>query len=61
MDCWPAGCSAGSLASWVTEVLGLLGLLERVFGFLALLEEGLNHVRSLLRSPLGEVGGLLIV
>ena len=29
---------------WVTELLGLLGLLEEVFGFLALLEGGLNHV-----------------
>ena len=32
---------------WIVELLGLLGLLillEGVFGFLALLERGLNHV-----------------
>ena len=43
MDCWLAGCSVGWLAGRVTELLGLLGLLEGVIGFLALLEGGLNH------------------
>ena len=44
--CWLAGCSAGYLAGWVAELLGLLGLLgllEGVFGSLALLEGGLVH------------------
>ena len=38
------GCSAGWRAGWVTELLGLLGLLESVIAFLALLEGGSNHV-----------------
>ena len=32
-----AGCLAGSLDGWVAELLGLLGLLEGVLGFSALL------------------------
>ena len=39
-----AGCSAGWLAGWVTELLGLLGLLglpEGVLGFFALLGGGI--------------------
>ena len=45
MDCW----LAARLAGWVTEVvalLGLLGLLEGVIGFLVFLEGGLVQQRS---------------
>ena len=44
------------------ELLGLLdlpGLLERVFGFLALLEWG-SVQRARMRSTLGKVGGFSI-
>ena len=57
MDCWLVGCWADSLAGWVSELLGLLGLLgllEGVIGFLALLEgclsNGLEHARRSERS-----------
>ena len=49
MDCWLVGWLLGWIAGWVTELLcllGLLGLLEGMFGFLALLGGGLNHVVS---------------
>ena len=46
--------AAWLVVGWVTELLGLLFLLEGVFGVLALLEGGLNH--SLPRSTLGEAG-----
>ena len=50
-----AGCSAGWRAGWVTELLGLRGLLECVLGFLVLLEGGLNHVvcHGFLRAEFG--------
>ena len=41
------GLVVGWLLGWFAEllvVLGLLGFLERMFGFLVLLEGGLNHV-----------------
>ena len=44
---WLSGCSTGELAGEATEpldLLVLLGLLEAVFGCLALLEGSLNHV-----------------
>ena len=59
MDCWLAGGSSGWLAGWVAELLGLLsllGLLEGVFGFVVLLEGGLNlgvsHARRSERSAI---------
>ena len=59
MERWVVGWSAGLLAGWVAELLGLLGLLgllEGVLGFLFLLEGGLNHVVHTL-DALGTVGG----
>ncbi len=46
IDCWLDGGSADKLVGWGTALLGLLGsrgLLEEVFGFLALSERGFNH------------------
>ena len=54
---WIAGCPAGWLAGWVTELVGLLwllGLLEGLIGFLASLDGGLKdgvpHARRSERS-----------
>ena len=41
---WPAARLASSLCTELPGLLGLLGLQEGLFGFLASLEGGMNHV-----------------
>ena len=61
MDCWLVGCSAGWLAGWVAELLGLLGLhscwKECLNSWLCWKVACFNVLRHARRS--GGVGGFL--